>query len=397
MEKSKQTEQIGRGGREQTINHEKAPRTRYAERGEESEAPYRRRSSRKLLRRAQHNVFGPIVMALCCSFLLFTVVGLLAHLHSTYATSTATTSTVGQTITPLDTTTVTASPTLTATDTSTPSPTPSPTDTPAPTPSPTPTNTPAPTPTPTQAPTATPTQAPTATPRPGVTPTQQPVPTATPTSGSQLPPPPTSTPVATATATAVMSPTATSSNGNGLPTSTPAASLTPDDSSNQNATTPNNNTSGNTTDKNTMPLVVGSLVAGLLLLVAVAIFLVRKLLTPAPVQSNLPPSGARPWSRVPSPSMTGDTNLYGWENAITDEQAWANDPFAKTNPPPPTTGTQWGVPSDNTSIPFYAQNGFQFMPSNANFPPMTPPPGNQGQYGVGEPAFNDPGQFPFNG
>ena len=423
--------------------------------GQDSSEQTQQLAGVKRLREFSHRR-NVIFMALCCSFLLFTVVGMLAHLHATYAIKADITPTVTQSITPTDTTTVTPSPTDT--------PSPTPTDTPSPTPSPTPTDTPSPTPT------ATPTSVPTATPtQPRATPTHQPGPTATSTVGNQILPTP--TPRVNATATAGASPTPTTANGSGLPSATPMATLTPGNSDNQNSTSPDNSTGDTNGKANTPLLVLGGLAAGLLLLIAVAIFLVRKLLNPVPEQANLPPSGARPWSRTPSPSMDGATNLYSWENAATSEQAWANDPFAKTPPQPafaapvqqqnnamwmpqnpamgasnawntipatdagqplwnaafdgsagnpafanqspfftvpdsngfpvtpgslPTTGTQWGMSSGNISTPFYAQNGPPITPSNAHFPTILPPSGSGEQQPVGNAAFYE-GQLPFPG
>lgn len=147
------------------------------------------------------------------------------------------------------------------------------------------------------------------------------------------------------------SPSPTSANDSGLPGTTPIATITPGSSTDQNSSSSDGSDTGNNTgDAHTSMLVLGSLAAGLLLLVAVAIFLARKLLTPATAQTNLPPSGARPWSRMPSPSMDGATNLYGWENAATNEQAWANDPFAKASPPPAFEPTLPAQPQQNTGM-----------------------------------------------
>jgi hypothetical protein len=177
-----------------------------------------------------------------------------------------------------------------------------------------------------------------------------------------------------------------------LSTATPiAATATPGNSNDQSSTPSDNSSSSNNTADSTTPLLVlGSLAVGLLLLVVVAIFLVRKLLNPVPAQANLPPSGARPWSRTPSPSMDGATNLYGWENAATDEQAWANDPFAKPSLPP--------APAFATALPQQPQQtAGMWMPQNPavgngwNTIPAT----NAGQpaWNAGNPA--SPGQLPF--
>jgi hypothetical protein len=209
-------------------------------------------------------------------------------------------------------------------------------------------------------------------------------------------------------------PTATNGNGSGLPSSTPTIGLTPGSGDNQNSTVPDNNTSSNASTQNPPFLILGSLAAGLLLLIAVAVFLVKKLLEPMMDPVILPPSGARPWSRTPGPSMDGATNLYSWGNTTTNTQAWANDPFAEATPPPfanqnpslsglnmngfpltpepsPTTGTQWGMPPGDISIPVYAQNGgiSPIMPPNTGFPTLPPPPGYQGNYVVGDPSYNE--------
>src|SRR5579883_2198776 len=427
MEKSQQTKQTDQDNPEQT------KRTKQTE------------SAKRQAVRRRNGIFA----ALCCSLLLFTLVGMLAHLRATYAHQANVTPTVTQFVTSTDT----------------------PTDTPTPSPTPTPTPSPTPSPTPTTAPTATPTTAPTATPtQPRPTPTRQSGPTPTSTVGNQVYP--TATPAPNTTPTAAASPTPTGT-GSSLSTATPiATAITPGNSTDQSSTSPDNSSTGNkTSDSITPMLVLGSLAAGLLLLVVVAIFLVRKLLNPVPAQASLPPSGARPWSRTPSPSMDGATNLYGWENPATDEQAWANDPFAKPTPAPafaapfpqqpqqtadmwipqnpamavgngwnsipatdagqptwdagntgnpafanqspfypapessgfpvtpgtlPTTGTQWGISAGNISTPFYAQGNPPFAPSNASFPTMQPSPAIGGQPPVANPATYDK-QLPFPG
>lgn len=152
------------------------------------------------------------------------------------------------------------------------------------TPTPTPTNTPTPTPTPTNTPTPTPTPKPTATTAPP--PKKTPVPT-------QIP---TASPTATITSTATVTATVTTT------TQTPVASPT---SAAVSVTGNNHNSSPGQSgggDFGRVLLIIGGVVLVLLLSLGIGWLVFRRMLTPQITSANLPPSGARPWSRTRAPN-----------------------------------------------------------------------------------------------
>ncbi|HET9918287.1 MAG TPA: hypothetical protein VFQ30_00500 [Ktedonobacteraceae bacterium] len=257
------------------------------------------------------------IAALGCSLLLFTLTGLLGTIYVTHAAPVAGNSSSNGNASIAASATSTDTPSPTSTDT----PTPTPTDTP----SPTPTDTPTPTPTPTNTPTPTPTRT-----HPTPTPTQRPGPTATSPSGGQVLP--TATPATNPTPGASATPT--NNNGGGMSDQTPTLTLSPgvgQTPTSQHSSTPADNSSAKAAvGSNTFLFTFGGILTGIVVLAGAAILLVRKFLTPVPAAKvNLPPSGARPWSRTRENSLDGNTDLYGWGNtADANQQAGMNtDPF----------------------------------------------------------------------
>ncbi len=235
-------------------------------------------------------------------------------------TTTTSTPAVGATKTPGATATATDMPTATATPRRRKTPTATPTDEPTDTPTPTPTNTP--TPTPTDTPTPTPTDAPTTT-----------------TSGSIGVPSSTggivlfSKKIHLIAAIGARNTIPFHANAQCAPTTAPTGvTQTPDPNSTTVAagstpgatpviTTPGSHSASSTTSasgNSRVVLLVGGVFLVLLVGLGIGWFFFRRMLLPASATSpNLPPSGARPWSRtrVPNPDSL---------NGVIDSQATLN-------------------------------------------------------------------------
>lgn len=260
-----------------------------------------------------------LVGVLSILLLLFSLMGAIAvvtsiHTSAARATS-ASNSATKYTVIPTDKPSPT--PTITASPTSTPSPTT--TATPSPTPTSTPTRVTTPTPTPTKT---------TATPSPTSVATSTPSPArSTPTSVA------TTTPVATTTITAV----ATQSSDQGQTPTTPSTSNTIQSASQdqQNPALP------------FIALVIGVPVAtGAIALFFIGWWLLRKRLLPLK-KVKLPPSGAKPWSRVRVSNApwniynNGSTQPAGSNNQFSNAQApWGQNSSAAT-----------GIPYNRNSTP----------------------------------------------
>ncbi|MDQ6662068.1 MAG: hypothetical protein M3Z24_14030, partial [Chloroflexota bacterium] len=265
--------------------------------------------------------------------------------------------------TPTTTTTPTPSPTPTITVTATPTPSPTITPTTTTTPTPSPTTTPSPTITPTTTTTPSPTTPPTATATPTTTSTP---PTVTATTGLSSGLGTTATPNSTPASTDTPTPSPTTSSATGTPIASTAIgeqqASQPIDQQNNDSSSPSIN----------LLIIILASFGVLAALVGSWFFLHRRLNTGIPVPgANLPPSGARPWSRTRDANMSldGNTNLYYGSTG-------ANAPFSAGNvpqpfaPPPP----QSEYPPFSAQGPSeYAQYGQLEAPfaTNPVLPPVT--------------------------
>ncbi|MBA2287121.1 MAG: hypothetical protein H0W02_16735, partial [Ktedonobacteraceae bacterium] len=316
-----------------------------------------------------------ITAAICFMLLLFSLPGALAATGVS-----AQQNSVHKPLLPVDT--------ATTVPTDTPSPTATPTDTPSPTA--TPTNTPSPTPT-----------------RPKPTPTKQPttVPTVRPTATAAHPTATSTAKGANATATAAaaaaaLTPTVTQDTGGGQ---LPPTSNTPGPRNNNDQNPPSGKPqSGNFAF---LPLLAG----GAIILAAIVILgflLLRKYISPEPVpEVNLPPSGARPWTRTRNPeSLPGIIDNNDLSPLPAAENGWQNPAFSnmfassQSGSLPGNAGISTPVPNagfafpQNTPMPahpgFPAPASFAaegFMPAQMNFPGPGSMPNPPTQFGFPAP------------
>jgi hypothetical protein len=291
-----------------------------------------------------------IIAAIVCLVLLFCSLMLVIMQPSAVRAEVSGTNVVSEQ-TPISTTTTA---TLGATDTTTPSPTdtatPSPTDTV--TPSPTDTATPSPTPKPTRTPT----------PRPSPTPTA----TAT------VAPTATAVPTGTAQPTATLRPTATQDPGtNATPTPVPTNQNT--GGGGGTGTPPSKPTTQSGGGFPVLPVIIG--LGASLAIVSVCglgfVVLRRRVLPLNLSRTNLPPSGARPWSRLRQVSMHGNTDLYN-EQTLANNAFNVNNTFNANNAPSINNAASWAIQlngpmqgmnfAQSQGVPMNAQSSDDFIP-----------------------------------